>query len=168
MQVFFANIYLLFDVLFGANFWEYLWGYNCETEDYSNPNIFYLVGLITCVVSGGITMLYYHVINHPYFEQRRRWLITLAATAVINLCIAWGIVYSDFINGVIGDCMMYARDDKGGVISQLIYPSDCWMFGMANMIVSAGFFVIFSFIFFIFEWRNRVVFTQKLRLTSNN
>jgi hypothetical protein len=146
MQDFFANIYLWFESLFGANLSEYLWGYNCEAEDYSNPNIFYRVGFIMCGVSFGIAILYYYVINHPRFAQWWHWLITLAVTAVINLFIAWGTVYSDFINGVIGDCMMYARDDKGEIISQLIYNSDCWMFGTANMIVSAGFFVIFSFI----------------------
>ncbi|MDR1553490.1 MAG: hypothetical protein LBS69_08530 [Prevotellaceae bacterium] len=109
------------------------------------------MGLMMSGISLGIALVYYYVINHPEFAQFRHWFIMLIITAVINLFAGWGWVYSGFINGEIGDCVMYAREASGSIISQLIYASDCWMFGVANAIVSIGFFCIFSL---IVKWKS--------------
>jgi hypothetical protein len=146
MQDFFANIYLWFESLFGQNLSEYLWGYNCATQDYTNANIFSQMSLIMLGSSLAIAVLYYYVINHPRFNMWMHWLIMLAINAAINLFAGWGRVYTEYVNGNIGDCLVYARDEEGSVISYLINPADCWGFGAASAILSAGVFTVFSFI----------------------
>lgn len=42
---------------------------------------------------------------------------------------------------------MYVRDEQGQVVSQLINESDCWGFGISNMIIAFIFFLILSLIF---------------------
>ena len=37
---FIGRIYCVFESLFGQQLGEYLWGYNCETDDYTNPVLF--------------------------------------------------------------------------------------------------------------------------------
>lgn len=37
---FIGRIYCFFESLFGQQLGEYLWGYNCETGDYTNPALF--------------------------------------------------------------------------------------------------------------------------------
>ncbi|MDR1897728.1 MAG: hypothetical protein LBR10_13150 [Prevotellaceae bacterium] len=140
-----GQIYCWFESLFSQNFAEYLWGYNCDTQQYDNPNMFNQVGLLSIVVSLICVLLYYYAINHPRFSRWWHWLIVLIASGAINLFIGYGWTISDFRNGVIGDCLMYVRNEQGDIVNQLIYETDCWMFGVTNFIVSSGFFIIFSF-----------------------
>ncbi|MDR2563228.1 MAG: hypothetical protein LBC98_04730 [Prevotellaceae bacterium] len=152
MRDFFPTIYLWFENLYGRNLSEYLWGFDCATQDFSNPLVYNQAGLFMLFSTLIMALLYYYAINHPRLNRWRHWLVALLTTSVINLIFAGGWVYSDFINDVIGDCLMYTRDGNNNIVSQLIYPSNCWMFGIANAIVSAGFFVIFSF---ICKWGSR-------------
>jgi hypothetical protein len=147
MQDIFNSIYSWFESLFGSNLSEYLSGYNCVAEDYSNPNMFNQVGLIMFFISLATALGYYYVLNHPRYSQWWHWLIAMLLTALINLFVAYGWVHSGFKSGVIGDCIMYTRDAAGNIISQLTRVADCWMFGVTNAIVSAGFFIVLSFIF---------------------
>jgi hypothetical protein len=141
-----GTIYCLFESLFGQYLAEYLWGYDCNTETY-NRILFNSIGLIAIVVSLSWVVLYYYVINHPRFNKWWHWVIMLIILGGINLFIAYGWTVSDFTNGLIGDCLMYTRNEEGEIISQLIYESDCWMFGVVNFIVSVVFFILFSFLF---------------------
>lgn len=143
----FGSIYCWFEFLFGQNLAEHLWGYNCETQSYSNSNSFSGVGLITLAVTLVVVLIYYYVVNHPRFNRWWSWLITLIGTGFFSLFIGYYLVANDFINGYIGDCLMYIRDEEGNIISYLIRENDCWMFGLANFFVSLGFFIIFSLIF---------------------
>jgi hypothetical protein len=146
MEEIFGNIYCWLEFLFGQNLGEYLWGYTCDTLTY-DKNLFNVIGLVTVAVSFVVVILYYFVINHTRFAQWWHWLITLGVSGAINLFIAYGWSVNDFLNGTIGDCLMYIRDANGNVVTQLINESDCWGFGVANMFVATMFFIIFSFIF---------------------
>jgi len=146
MKNLFGDIYCWFEPLFGQNLAEHLWGYNCETLAYER-NAFNTIGLITLAISFLIVMIYYYGINHPRFNRWWSWLIILGITGTINLFIGYYWTATDFHYGYIGDCLMYVRDADGVIISHLIHESDCWKFGVANFIVSIGFFTILSFIF---------------------
>jgi hypothetical protein len=142
-----GNIYCWLESLFGQNLGEYLWGYDCNTQTYGGKNLFNTIGLITLAVSFLSVLAYYYFINHTRFAQWWHWLIVLIVSGVINFFIAYGIVINDFLNGSIGDCLMYIRDEEGNVVSQLIYESDSWAFGLSNFFVSTLFFIVFSFMF---------------------
>jgi hypothetical protein len=141
-----GNIYCWFESLFGEHLAEYLWGYNCDAQTYDR-NLFNQTGLITGAVSLFCVVLYYYFINHPRFNRWWSWFIVLAVSSAAGLFIAYGRTVSDFRDGNIGDCLMYVRDEEGNITSHLIFESDCWMFGVTNAIVSAMFFVAFSFMF---------------------
>jgi len=156
MSKIFGEIYCWFESLFGQNLAEYLWGYNCETQGYDGKNLFYAIGLITFGLSLLFVLAYYYLplwgFNHPRTNRWWNWLIILIITGVINFIIGVSWTINDLLNGNIGDCLMYTRDADGNVVSQLIFKSDCWMFGVTNFIVSALFFIILSF---ILKWKSR-------------
>ena len=147
MDTFFGSIYSWFLSLFGDDLSYYLWGYDPATTAYSNPNIYNLVGIITLAVSLVLVIVFYYIINHPRFCKWWSWLITLGINAIIGLFVGYGIVYTKFVNGFIPPQLMYQYDDQGNILAYLIGESNCWGFGIANMIVSLLFFIVFTFIF---------------------
>lgn len=138
-----GEIYCLFESLFGENFGEYLWGWNCDAENYSNPNKFNQIGLICLSVSLISAVLFYYVFN-PVRRQRMWWFVILGASACVNGFIGYYITVSDYWDAKIGDCLRYVKDDNGNVISTLITEWECVYLGITNMIISAIFFFIFS------------------------
>lgn len=150
-----GNIYSWFESFFGQNLAEYLWGYNCETQVYDNPNLFNSIGLITIGISFLFVLAYYYLplplFNHPRFNKWWNWLIILLFASVLNFFIAYAWTINDFLNGNIGDCLMYTRDEQGNIILQHIFESDCWLFGMSNFFVSTMFFIVWSF---LFKWKS--------------
>ena len=56
---FIGRIYCFLESLFGEQLGEYLWGYNCETDDYTNPLLFPRIALWTLAISLLIGVLYY-------------------------------------------------------------------------------------------------------------
>jgi len=147
-----GNIYCWFESLFGQYLGEYLWGYDCNTQTYDGKNLFNSIGLVTIAVSLALVLIYYYVINHTRFAQWWHWTIVFIISAMFNFLIAYWWTISDFMNGAIGDCLMYTRDDGGNIVSQLIYENDCWMFGLSNSFVSMMLFIVFSF---MFKWWSR-------------
>lgn len=145
MNEFMGAIYCWFDSLFGQNLAEHLWGWDAATEAYTKINQFNLIGLITFLVTLLVGIAYYYwPLNHPQFCRWWSWLIMLILNGVINLFIGYGMTYSDLLNGVISDDLLYVRDESGRVVEQLINQSNCWGFGIANFIVSALFFLLVS------------------------
>lgn len=152
IEVFLGNIYCLFEFLFGEYLAEHLWGYNCETQDYDSKIPFNSVGLTSIFVVLSSVLIFYYIINHPRFNRSWSWLIALGVTCVINWGIGFWWTYSDFQNGLIGDCLMYERNSDGAIISDLITKSDCVWFGFANAAFSVLFFSLFSL---IIKWWSR-------------
>lgn len=140
-----GEIYCLFESLFGENFGNYLWGWNCDDETFTNPNKFNQIGLICLAISLVTVVIYYYVFN-PVRRQRLWWLVTMAATILINGFIGYYITINDYLDGKIGDCLLHNRDEEGNIIATLITEWDCVYFGITNLIVSAIFFFLFSMI----------------------
>jgi amino acid transporter len=148
MEELFGNIYCWFESLFGQNLAEYLWGYNCLTQVYSGKNLFNSIGLITAVVSLAFVLAYYYLplylFNHPRSNRWWNWLIILLIAGIINFFIGYWWTINDFLNGNIGDCLIYTRDEQENIIAQHIFKSDCRIFGLSNFIISTIFFVGWS------------------------
>ena len=145
-------IYGWLETIYGSTVSEYLWGYNCDTQIYENPNLFNTIGLITLSIALTVVLVYYYVLNHPRLNRAKHWFLFLGLAALINFLIAWQYLSANFNAGKIQDCLIYVRDNEGHILAQLLYTDDFWKFGMANAIVSAGAFTVFSF---IFKWGSR-------------
>ena len=156
MEEILGNIYCWFESLFGQFLGEYLWGYNCQTELYSNKNLFNSIGIITIGISLVFVLAYYYLplilFNHPRSNRWWNWLIILIVAGIANFFVAYGWTINDFLNGNIGDCLMYSRDSEGNIISELIEKKDCWLFGLSNFFISAMFFIAWSI---ILKWGSR-------------
>lgn len=151
MERFFGKFYCLFESLFGQYLAEHLWGYNCTTQLYDGRNLFNSIGLITAGISLILVLAYYYLplymFNHPRTNRWWNWLAILFFAGVINFFIGYSWTINEFLNGNIGDCLMYTRDDQGNIIAELIHKTDCWLFGLSNFFVSTIFFVFWSMIF---------------------
>jgi len=143
MEDFFGSIYCWFESFFGQSLADYLWGYNCDTQAYDNPNIFNQIGWYCLLSAFIICCLYYYLFN-PVRSQRTWWFITWGITGIVNLFIGFGFTCSDLANGLIGDCLLYPNGDT--TLHPLIETSHCWWFGGINFIVSLGFFILFSYL----------------------
>lgn len=156
MEEILGNIYCLFESLFGQNLAEYLWGYNCNTQVYDGKNLFNSIGLLTIGIALAFVIVYYYVpvigFNHPRTNRWWNWLMILLLAGIINLLIGYNWTMNDFLDGNIGDCLMYTKDSGGNIVSQLIFPSDCWFFGLSNFFVSTIFFVIWTA---VLKWGSR-------------
>ena len=142
-----GNLYCWFQSLYGENLSEHFWGWEDTMQTYSGPLVYNSVGFYTLLVSGILMVLYYYVINHPRFCKWWHWGIMAVINSVIALFIGWYKAYSDYNNGVIADSLIYQRDTNGEIIDYLIDTSDCWGFGVANMIVAFIFFLLLSLLF---------------------
>lgn len=151
-----GNIYCWFESIFGQYLAEYLWGYNCQTGIYDSKNLFNSIGIITIGISFLLVLAYYYLpiflFNHPRTNRWWNWLIILLIAGFINFFIAYGWTINDFLNGTIGDCLMYIRDSQGNIITQLIYKTDCWLFGLSNFFVTILFFIIWTL---MLKWWSR-------------
>ncbi|MDR3236316.1 MAG: hypothetical protein LBT48_06270 [Prevotellaceae bacterium] len=140
--MFFETIYRWFASLFGGDLADFLSGYVCATEEesdggYLGSNQFVTYGFIALGIALAVMLVYYYVINHPRFNRWWSWLLMLLVVGLFNIFIGALMTSGDLAAGNIDDCLI--NGENGG-----IYDSNCWMFGLANVFVSAIFFVIFS------------------------
>lgn len=146
MENLFGQIYCWFQSFFGQNLSYYLWGYDPSTEEFTNPNLYNLIGLITFSISLIIIIIFYYIINHPRYCNWWSWLITMGINSLIALFVGYGIVMSKYVNGYIHDTLMYQKDSDGNILSVLIGESNCWGFGIANIFIAMMFFIVLSFL----------------------
>ncbi|MBR1643905.1 MAG: hypothetical protein IJ684_00835 [Bacteroidales bacterium] len=139
----FGNIYYLFVGMFGQHLSDYLWGYNCQTQAFNASVVYLPIGLVMTLLTALLCTVYYFVLNHPRLNKWLHWLITAGITMVLNVLVA-GIWTSEHLNsGRIASCLAYQTMANGTTV-QNITEYDCWMFGVANGIVSLFFFIILS------------------------
>lgn len=141
MEELLGNIYSLFDSIYGQPLSEYLWGYNCETQDYSGDLIYNQIGIIAIISAIIVPPIYYYFWNPVRNQQLKYWGL-MAITAVINLLIAYFMISSDYENGLIGDCLLY--DDKG---IPVMGTMNIVMFGFVNALFTAVLFLGFSMLY---------------------
>ena len=159
MEKFFVTIYgwiySLFH-LYHENFDLYLWGYDPAGEEFSSPNIYNQIGLITLVVSLVVAIVYFYVINHPRASWWS-WILTLLINSIICLVLGWLIVQSHLISGRIPDELLYRDDTSEAVLG----PSDCFFFGVSNFFVATLFFVVISLLINWWSSNAKFIFRKK-------
>lgn len=142
----FETMYRCFVSFFGENLADHLSGWSCDEEAYINQNLYLPIGFIALGIALGFVILYYYVIGNMAIGSRLNkwwhWLLVFCVVAIINLFIGYSWTFNEIPN--IGDCLLYSKDDNGNITSTLITEVNCWMFGLANSIISAGFFCILS------------------------
>lgn len=149
MEEILGNIYSVLDSFYGQPLSEYLWGYNCEAQDYSGDLIYNQIGIIAIAFAIIIPPVYYYVWN-PVRNQRFKYWGLLCATALVNALIAYLMITSDYENGLIGDCLLY--DDKGALI---LDKTNIIMFGLVNALFTA--FLFFFLSVFIYKRGSKTV-----------
>ncbi len=149
MEEILGNIYSLLKSLYGQPLSEYLWGYNCESQDYSGELIYNQVGTIAILFAIIVPPIYYYLWNPVRKQQLKYWGL-MVITAITNLLIAYFMISSDLESGLIGDCLLY--DDKG---TQIIDSTNILMFGLVNALFTALLFFILSII--LYKWGSKTV-----------
>lgn len=138
----FEIIYRWFTFLFGGDMADFLAGYACPSKTvpgggYIFVNQFVTYGIIALATAAFFMLLYYYVINHPRFNSWWSWLLMALIVGIINLFIGTKVSLNDLDAGNVQECLI--NGGNGGVNT-----FTCWMFGLANFLVSAIFFVILS------------------------
>lgn len=148
MEELLGNIYSILDSFYGKPLSEYLWGYNCEAQDYSGDLIYNQIGIIAITFAIIVPPFYYYIWNPVRSQQLKYWGL-MAITALVNMLIAYFIISNDFDNGLIGDCLIY--DNKGLPIMDRM---NIVMFGFVNALFTAILFLIFSM---FYKWGSKTV-----------
>ena len=148
MEELLGNIYSILDSFYGKPLSEYLWGYNCEAQDYSGDLIYNQIGIIAITFAIIVPPFYYYIWNPVRSQQLKYWGL-MAITALVNMLIAYFIISNDFDNGLIGDCLIY--DNKGLPIMDRM---NIVMFGFVNALFTAILFLIFSM---FYKWGRKTV-----------
>lgn len=134
-------IYRWFASFFGGDMANYLSGYVCPSETtnggYIGENQFTMYGFIALGIALAIVLIYYYVINHPRFNKLWSWLLMLLLVGISNFTIGGSMTLGDLYDGNMEDCLMNGQN--GGIDTV-----NCWMFGLANFLVSTIFFIILS------------------------
>lgn len=143
---FIGRAYCFFESLFGQQLGDYLWGYNCETGDFTNPVLFPRIALWTLVISLLISVLYYYIIDSSRFHRWWSWLIMLLFNSILCLFFTYWWIKEDYLNNLIGDCLLYQKDESGDIIAYYITDSSFWGFSLTNAIISLAVFFILSMI----------------------
>ncbi len=141
----FSYLYDLLNGLYCSELSDYLWGYNCSTQQFDLPEHHTFYGLWMLGTTIALAAIYYFAINSPRWNRKFHWLLFLLLTFVTNFVIGYYFVNDDRINGNIPDCLMYQYDTDGNIIPpDLILSQDCLLFGLSNAIFAAVFFFIVS------------------------
>ena len=136
-----GEVYDLFQGFYGQPLSDYLWGFSCDTNNFTGPNLYNTIGLITIAISFATAVIYYYV-HKPVRWQRLWWLVYWIGTGVINLLFGFLYVLKHYNNNLIGDCLVYAQDGQTQQISEFT----CFQFGLANFVFTFLLFFAFSMI----------------------
>ena len=75
-----------------------------------------------------IGVLYYYVINSARFHRWWSWLIMMCFNGVLCFFFAYWWIKEDFKDNLIGDCLLYLRNDSGDIADYYITDSSFWGF----------------------------------------
>lgn len=114
-------------LIFSTQIYEILY-YSQNFSNWMYNNSMYLViAIVTVLVSWGIAIIYYYLINSVRFDRWYHWLIMLFASILLAPCV--DIAYSNTSSSEIG----------------ANFSTDIVNFAIVNILVTAIFFIIASF-----------------------
>lgn len=142
MEEILGNIYSLLESFYGKPLSEYLWGYDCSTQDYDLDLIYNQFGMIAIISALIIPPIYYYVWTPVRNQQLKFWGLMIG-TCFVNFAIAYFMLASDLDNGLIGDCLLY--DEQG---NQVIDAMNIVMFGVVDFFFTAILFFALSVLIF--------------------
>lgn len=128
MEEILGKIYSVLESFYGKSLSEYLWGYNCSSQDYDLDLLYNQFGMIAIITTLVIPPIYYYLWNPVRHQQLKYWGLMIIC-AFINAIIVYCMLTSDLDNGLIGDCLLY--DDHG---NQIIDTINIIMFGVVDFI----------------------------------
>lgn len=149
MEEILGNIYSFFESFYGKPLSEYLWGYNCSTQDYDLDLLYNQFGMIAIISAFIIPPIYYYIWNPVRHQQLKYWGLMIV-TGLINFTYSYYMLTNDLDNGLIGDCLLY--DNQG---SQVIDSTNIIMFGVVDFFFTAILFIFFSLL--LFKWGSKAV-----------
>lgn len=127
---FFETIYHWFQSIYGRDLYDFLAGY--DGSDYVARNYFIPIGVVSLLIAVIFMVVYYYVINSSKLNKWWHWLFVLLLSGVVALFVGYG-----WTHRLLPDVPE----------SLVVYNSDWWLFGLANFIYVAGWFIIISFCF---------------------
>jgi len=149
MEEILGNIYSFFDSIYGKPLSEYLWGYNCSTQDYDMDLLYNWFGLIAIITAFVIPPIYYYVWNPVRNQQLKYWGLMIVS-GLINFSIVYYVLKDNLDKGLIGDCLLY---DNLGI--QVVDTMNIVMFGVVNFFFSAFLFFLTSVL--LYKWGSKAV-----------
>lgn len=149
MEEILGKFYCILESFYGKPLSEYLWGYNCSSQDYDLDLLYNQFGMIAIITALVIPPIYYYLWNPVRHQQLKYWGLMIIV-ALINAIIAYSMLTSDLDNGLIGDCLLY--DDQG---NQIIDTINILMFGVVDFIFVCILFFITSIL--LFKWGSKAV-----------
>lgn len=149
MEEILGNIYCLFESFYGKALSEYLWGYNCSTQDYDLVLLYNQFGMIAIISAFVIPPIYYYLWNPVRCQQLKYWGLMCIA-GLVNSIIVYCILISDLNNGLISNCLLY--DNLG---NEVIDTMDIIIFSVVDFIFSCLLFFATSMMFF--KWGSKTV-----------
>ena len=123
--------------VYGQDLFYHLKGWDNGMQDFvAANNQFPTIWLVTFFSALLVFVVYYYILNHPRFNKVWHWLITMAVLAIGIFVWSRGLVMSD-IAGV----SMHPIDPALNVSAD-----NALLFGVYNAVLSAIFFLFFSFV----------------------
>ena len=151
LEEFFGSIYCWFETFFthniaaNDNLANYLWGEELFVKH--GQNLYLGVGLIMCTVTLLIVVAYYYLVNNAKLNHWWGWGLFFLANGFVNLVIGWQWTYTDLMAGY----MKITDAASGQVIDSEINGTNCFCFGISNMLLSLMLFFLLSM---LIKWKS--------------
>lgn len=140
MEYILGNLYELLDSFYGYALRDYLWGFDCDTSDFTAPILFNHAGVITIIISLIVVVLYYYVLDHPKLANWRGWFLFMLINLLVTAIFGYFYVKMDLDANLI--CTAFINTESTGVFA--VDNSSCFGFAMANGLVSILFYIVWS------------------------
>lgn len=135
MNLIFETIYGWFVSIYGQDLDQFLLGGVCDGDsisEWTGRFLYTPIGMVTLAIAAIIFVVYYYVINSSKWNKPWHWLLVMLLVGIINLFVGYAWTSSELPN--IGECLN-------------VVEVDCWLFGLANLLVSWLFFIVLTIAF---------------------
>lgn len=143
----FTWIFGLLKGLFGDDMYDFMRGYQCETDAFTGQNLCQSIGLYVAIAAFVLFGVFYYILRNPRLAKASWWFVTLCVVGGISMLLGYLLVHIPFASGQIPDCLMYydpAVNGEEGDVVQLIYDRNCWGVGIGSGGIGIVLFFLFS------------------------